>query len=573
METNIDSPSSEVIDNNLDSVPLVQFPVKKLSKKFWIKLSIPIILLVLIITYLSLGENTSATPEAQITNKSIIQKMTDNIQSAVEQTNSKEVESSPSPVPSPNKSSIDDIINLGDYQEKPIEFQKNDGPSVDKENLNIKIPSLQSRKIISPVFAADLQTLYPIYMQNPTVDTLDNIAIKLGIQAKATRPESNKEYYLEYIDPQSKLIYDPSEGSLSYESIPDAGELPSYTKAEELARSMLASLGISLKSEQAKVVSSSISSIYENFASVHPAIAVNFMDNSQNLPVVYSDIDFFSNTAEIDSLSPKITVLITGGGKITRIFYGTYAQYLGPNPITMNDRTLSQAVDELKTYGGHIRNIVQLEEQRTNFACADNVCGVHDATITKAYRGYNWGHGLSGLSYYEINDLSQRAFDYLLPVWIFEGTGMMDKARTDDSGKLIPNPDKTNNDQFYRQKVRFTSTIPGFTHINDVNLLELKNYTLESIDDHQAKVTFQTKYLFPTFSGASFAQAEPRNGMKYKLLVLFPDKTYSIINGYKQEVYPGEVTFDIGSVKGEITTYLELPDFSNNIEKRTLIVQ
>jgi hypothetical protein len=371
-----------------------------------------------------------------------------------------------------------------------------------------------------------MQSLYPIYIQNPNQEVIDSIATKLGLVGKATRPESNKQYLLEYKDSNAKLVYDPSGGTLAYESVPGVGDLPSFAKAEELARDLMASLGIPIESRQIKVISTQLSSIYENFASLHPTIAVHFLSQREESPILFSDVDHVRYGTEGNSLSPEITVEITGGNKITRLFHTSYAQRLGSTPVTMIDRTLDQAIEELKVYGGHIRSITEQGEQRSNFACADSKCNVYDATITKAYKGYAWNNSVGSLLYTEINDTTPRAFEYLLPVWIFEGTGKMGKSKTDESGKLIPNPDKSDNSQYYVETVKFVSTIPAFSKGSDANILEVKNYTLTIADSGKAKVSFETKYIFPTFKDSSFSYATPRNGIKYRLLVLFPDKTY-----------------------------------------------
>ncbi|PIR98742.1 hypothetical protein COT87_03105 [Candidatus Collierbacteria bacterium CG10_big_fil_rev_8_21_14_0_10_44_9] len=476
------------------------------------------------------------------------------------------------PVPSPIQSSIDEIITTSGYTNKQIDYTDKSGPTLDNVNLKIKIPGLQSNLLIHLVFAADMQSIYPIYLQNPEINTLNDIATKLGIQAKSTYPDSQRKFNIEYVDPEAKLSYDSGagNGTLSFESKPGSGDLPTITQAEDIATTTLQSIDISMDSLKSSVVESSISSIYENFASVHKAIAVNYLQEKDGYPVVLGDVNFFNNTPSGATLSPAITVIITGGGKIARIQIANYGQYLGNDPVLVNSRPLNLAVEELKTYGGHIRNITELDGQRSYFACVNNKCDVHDATITSAKLSYYWNNSLPTLSYSEINDTTPRAFEYLLPVWVFEGTGKMNKSKTDESGKLIPNPDISDPDQYYEQSVKFIATIPAFSTTNDVNLLSARNYTLSKTENNTFKVTFDTLYHFPTFNTASFMNAEPRNGIKYKLLILFPDKTYTVINGYKQEVYQGEVSFSLSDQKGVITTYLELSDFSNLIEKRTL---
>jgi hypothetical protein len=502
-------------------------------------------------------------------NQSLIQKISSSTQSLFSAK-----ESAPSPPPSQSvEPSIEDIIKQGGYQRKEVDFTSNDGPSVEGDSLEFNLPKSESSKLVKSVQASELQLLRPIYFQNPSIDTINQVATQLGIKAKATKADSNKLYYLEYTDPEAKLTYDPSGGTLYYDAKPTAGTLPTFAQAEEIVRSLALSLGWSLEGRELRMSPTGLSSIYDNFATNSQAIAVNVLRRYQNLPVVYSDVDHFIdsyNLGAVNYLSPEITIILSGNGKISRLSHISYAQHLATDTVSVNNRTLQQAISELMTHGGHVRNLVELEGQRTYFGCADNSCRVYNATITKASQGYYWNNILSGLSFFEINDNNPRALDYLMPVWIFEGTGLIDKSITDESGRLKPNPDRSNPDEYYAQAVNFTSTIVAFDQTQDVNILRLEDYSLSHLAQEQAKVTFDVRYLFPSFPGESFAFVSPRFGVRYKLLILFPDNTYSIIEGHKPEIYPGEITFDLGAAKGTITTYLELPDFSNVVEKRTL---
>ena len=83
--------------------------------------------------------------------------------------------SSPSPVSSPVSTSIDEIISTSGYTNKSVDYQDNSGSTLDNSNLQIKIPG-QSNLFIQPAFAAEMQTLYPIYLQNPEISTLSAMA-------------------------------------------------------------------------------------------------------------------------------------------------------------------------------------------------------------------------------------------------------------------------------------------------------------------------------------------------------------------------------------------------------------
>lgn len=481
------------------------------------------------------------------------------------QTYSQNFESSPS-LSSPVDSSLDEIIVTSGYTNKRTNFTDNSGPTLDPANLKIIFPQSGSSLLAKPVMAAEQRLLYPLYLQNPTLDNLGKMAQYLGIESPPIFPEPMLQYRVQYADTNKKFVYDPSSHTkLLYESLPADGTLPSFAQAKVIATTTLTGLGISLAGLTPTTAESAMASEFENLSVVHKVIAVTFVQAQDSYPIVMSDQDMLTGDKTVSS--PAITVLIDGQSQVARISSLNFGQAIGPTPTSMHSRSLAVATADLQRYGGHIRHIQELGDSPTYFACADSNCNVYNATITQAKLGYYWNTDLPGFAYAEINDTQAHSFEYLVQVWIFEGTGTMDKSKTDETGKLLPNPNKSNPLEYVHLPVKFVATIPAFTQTSGVNLLGFRDYNLTKLANDQIKLTFSTVYQF---EGGGLTQAEPRNGIKYRLLILFPDKTYSLINSYKQEVYPGEITFDIGTAKGAVTTYLELSDFSNLIEKRTL---
>lgn len=346
------------------------------------------------------------------------------------------------------------------------------------------------------------------------------IAKKFGFNAKPDSPDNDPNLY-RWENGTSRLLIDTY--NVNFVNYTTANNPPSYEEAKKIAIDYVASVGFLPDDYDIYNVWPEVSDTYifsSNYDSDSPyynkllnAVAVGFVSKYNGLPISSGDISakFYGN--EINAY-PDIYVWVGGDGEIVS---ASFPLGLKEEPgVDFPLKSKELALEDLLETGGVFMYSQYLEPQQGNSYCYQEKCGVKDATIESAKLVYYRPYGPPARYY---GDGEPHHSGYMIPMWLFSGEGTM--VRTVD-GKST-----------YDTRVKFISGIYAIYNEGGNNIFEIEKFNLEDLNTDSFKSTFSFGF---NFSNKEYV-ANPRQGIDYTMIVLYPDNSYG---EYRGVIYDAE---------------------------------
>lgn len=451
----------------------------------------------------------------------------------------------------PQSESIEQIILNANSKKRSdaqiVKASKSDKPTMDTQNMKIRILGAQSGStIIREARAAGSTAIYPLIFTNPSEAEVKTLSKKLGFNSDPTYPDPNFKHEYLWSENNRKLHIWPTGGifKIDFEKQATGSGTMLAGQAENTAKIFARDLGFNI---------SNFETTYPSFPGyqITGNLQVLFLRKFNGHRVYPNDMDIVY--PGIGAISSEMDAVVGSNLDVTKFHHATYGQSIDETPIIMNEKDLRDAIDELKLTGGAVRSLEEKNPQ-VGFSCLNNICRIKNPVVTLAYPVYYQNNLLPGFTYKNLDNTDPQPYDYLVPIWLFPGTGTVTKT---DGTRTIEAP------------VEFTTAIPAFHKGNDKSIVRIKDFSLERETTGSAGISakFKVAYNFPK---TAFSDPQPRQGINYKAVVLYPDNTYTeFFNLMYTPIYGEtlEIPIPLGT-KGTVTVYLELTDFDGTIEKK-----
>lgn len=401
-------------------------------------------------------------------------------------------------------------------------YQQNQSTITNIESVKIPGVKQSSFPFFKLVHAAERTMIEvpKVIFQQITEAKAQEIAQKFGFSSGPKRPDQDPRI-LRWESDTRKLIIDTY--SINFEQYLGGTNVPAFEDAKQFARNYLNELGYLPEeyatyhtfpeTDEVYIYASSFDSESPYYQTSVKANSVGFVSKYNNVSVSRGDISvkFYDN--EIDAY-PTNEVWVGSEGTVVR---ASISKNLDVEKGELYaQKTLEQAIADIKTTGGVFMNAEYREPQKNNSHCfgEGNSCSVTDVVIENAKLVY---YIPSGPSRPYDDDENPHHIGYMIPMWIFDGEGSM--LRTVD-GK-----------ESYGTPVRFIAGVYAIKGNQEESIIKINNFMVEKQDATNISVKFDFAFnVEPFFNG----QPNPRQGIDYSMLVLYPDNTYS---EYRSVIY------------------------------------
>lgn len=387
--------------------------------------------------------------------------------------------------------------------------------------------------------------IYRINSSLPNLEQAKNIAVKFGFNGD---PEpSNEPGMFKWTDKTKSLVV--SNRAYMYVSA-TTGDLPTEEEAVVTATNFLKKVDlyspIIYKTVVDRVWSDGGVPLKNHPEYNKALIRVRFLKQQSEIPIIYGDIES-ENSADL-------IVVIGEGNKVYSVYDGSFGYLIDEaNSIVENEKDVDSAVQEFKETGGAVRWIVPLAGKGWS---SSGKYEIKNAVVNKIYKAYYFDN-LLGIDYR--NDLGIiHNTGYLLPIWIFVGTGNI--YGSDYSG----------------DQISFESMIYAIKESSEgMDIFKVQNLDLdksEVVPNSTASASFN--FIYNNLLPPQYRTYRPREGLKFKIEIIYPNKEIAETSDLVRDPNYGEVIeFNSGTQEGDLKVKVSLVDFPNaNLEKVVKVV-
>lgn len=411
-------------------------PQKRLSLQFkLLGLFVVLIFFVGIVVFQTLSKNqqstTSVQPAQENTQQFTQDVPIDAVLSVVNQENTTKPEQKKS-LPIPKRKIQDEIYTVGNAKGSRI------------QDVRLQLNTQNKQSSLFSVHAAETDTipLYPLMFGNYSKEAAQSLARSFGIQTEPKTFDQYDKMLFSVLATDSGMVVGAGRGGYTYyKKATELGNAPDETAAKEAATSFLYQHGFTNKTVE---IVNTRKVIFQNDEkpearkNIHGEIpldlnyrdqwgwVITFQTNLDGTPVI--DL----NEIMFDRSMGFISVAVGPHAEILSMTNSMDAySFDKEHPLLMRRKSLDEAASEVTQTGGLVLRmtpkIPPQQHSPLSRSLPGNIEGfeVSNAVITKASLIYYLSSN-SGFKY--TSDINKYKSGYLIPVWIFEGTGTISRG-------------------------------------------------------------------------------------------------------------------------------------------------
>jgi len=423
----------------IDPTPKNQTVFQKYAARFKILgLGIVLVLLLSVVAYQTFVKKQQKSQSEQSTEQ-LTQEFTqdtpiDSVLTVVEQknTNNNAVEDQKKNLPTPKRKIQDEIYTVGGAKGSRI------------QDVRLQLDTQNKQSSLFSVYAADANTipLYPLMFGNYSKEKAQSLAETFGVYAEPKTLDQYDKMLFTLLASDSGMVVGASRnGYTYYKKASQLGDIPDENAAKEAASSFLYKHGFTDKTAEIvgtrKIIfqNDENPNVRQNYHGDIPfdlnhrdqwGWIITYQTNIDGVPVIDLNEIMFNHSVGFVSVTvgPHLEILSMTNSMDAYTFDKEH-------PLLMQRKGLDNAAKEVVQTGGLVLHMdIKLPPQQyqsRNNSLSGNVEGfeISNAVITKASLVYYMSTN-TGLKY--TPDLNKYKSGYLLPVWIFEGTGKISRG-------------------------------------------------------------------------------------------------------------------------------------------------
>lgn len=405
----------------------------------------------------------------------------------------------------------------------------------------------RENQLIKKIMAESSTTIvvYRINSFVPNLEQAKNIANKFGFTGNLE--PANEPDQFKWIDGTRSIVVD--DRTYTYIA-PTTGELPTEEEAAVTATNFLKDLNL----YSPDIYKTAIDRVWQDSGiplENHPnykdaLIRVKFLKQKDDIPLIYGDLEA-ENSADL-------AVVVGGENKVNNVSDRSFGYLINETDnISANEKDVRLAVEEFEDTGGAVRWITPIAGKGWS---SSGKYEIKNAVVDKIFKAYYFDNSL-GTDYQ--NDLGlTRNTGYLLPVWIFSGTGNIYGG--DYSG----------------DQIKFESMVYAIKRLDkEVSLFKVQSLDLDRDEVRSnSTVSASFNFVYDNLQAPQYRTYRPRQGLKFKIEVAYPNDEKSEVADLIRDPNYGEVIqFNSGAQEGNLKVKVSLTDFPKvSLEKIVKVI-
>lgn len=415
----------------------------------------------------------------------------------------------------------------------------------------LSLNKASAEKVLGEATPSSDVKIYRINSFILNIDQAKNLADKFGFSGEPERAGPNASFpTFHWANPKETFLVDGR--YYLYQAAAETGDLPSGEEAVVTAAKFLRDKGLYAGEIVRALPQKKTIELFANGAdksqpghgSSLPTIMVKFLKAKDSIPIVYGSLDAEDST--------DLEVAVGPGNKVVMASDQSAGYVIdSQDPVDSNLKDLTESVEEFKATGGALRWITMKPGE--SFSPGVGKYEIRNSLITKIYLACLFGSGIGATDF--AKETVIRNTGYLIPVWVFVGRGQIYGGNY--SGTTVD----------------FASSTYAFKQTGgQLPVIGFRSLTLDKSEARpEAIVSASFNFVYVNLKGDQYQNYFPPVGLRYKLMVTYPNGSTKEAEGVIRDPVYGETAWlYTGTNEGEMVIKVNLIDFPEIYEERTV---